>query len=61
MPTNRFSMKPLKVKLLAGEQKATELYLPGNLRLRWDDLRSIIKGRKCSTEKAAVGHFQPIL
>ena len=25
LPANRFSMKPLKVKLLAGEQKATEL------------------------------------
>ena len=25
MPTNGFSVKPLKVKLLAGEQKATEL------------------------------------
>ena len=24
MPTNGFSIKPLKVKLLAGEQKATE-------------------------------------
>ena len=24
MPTNRFAIKPLKVKLLAGEQKATE-------------------------------------
>ena len=25
LPTNGFSMKPLKVKLLAGEQKATEV------------------------------------
>ena len=25
MPTNGFSIKPLKVKLIAGEQKATEL------------------------------------
>ena len=29
MPTNEFSIKPLKVKLLAGEQKASELfYIP---------------------------------
>ena len=26
MPTNGFSIKPLKVKLLAGEQQATELW-----------------------------------
>ena len=26
MPTNGFSIKPLKVKLLAGEQKATEKF-----------------------------------
>ena len=26
LPTNEFSIKPLKVKLLAGEQKATELF-----------------------------------
>ena len=26
MPTNGFSIKPLKIKLLAGEQKATEYY-----------------------------------
>ena len=26
MPTNGFSTKPLKVKLLAGEQKATEIW-----------------------------------
>ena len=25
LPTNGFSIKPLKVKLLAGEQKATEI------------------------------------
>ena len=28
MPTNGFSSKPLKVKLLAGEQKATEVSFP---------------------------------
>ena len=28
MPTNGFSIKPLKVKLLAGEQKATEFRPP---------------------------------
>ena len=27
MPTNGFAIKPLKVKLLAGEQKATEFRL----------------------------------
>ena len=27
MPTNGFSIKPLKVKLLAGEQKATEILI----------------------------------
>ena len=29
MPTTGFSTKPLKVKLLAGEQKATEISIPG--------------------------------
>ena len=29
LPTNGFSIKPLKVKLLAGEQKATEKWLVG--------------------------------
>ena len=27
MPTNGFSVKPPKVKLVAGEQKATEIFL----------------------------------
>ena len=31
MPTNGLSTKPLKVKLLAGEQKATEGWLGGQL------------------------------
>ena len=31
MPTNGFCTKPLKVKLLAGEQKATEVIYPGVL------------------------------
>ena len=38
MPTGGFSIKPLKVKLLAGEQKATQslcLHLPG----RWQVLQ----------------------
>ena len=35
MPTNLFSIKPLKVKLLAGEQKATEkLWFSFGLRLK---------------------------
>ena len=33
MPTNGFSTKPLKVKLLAGEQKATEHLFYGKHRL----------------------------
>ena len=31
MPTNGFSTKPLKVQLLAGEQKATEVSINGKL------------------------------
>ena len=31
MPTDGFSIKPRKVKLLAGEQKATEFPLVGDL------------------------------
>ena len=43
MPTNGFSIKPLKVELLAGEQKATEFCISvWDPKLNWSPLAEIL-------------------
>ena len=57
MPTNGFSIQPLKVKLLAGEQKATEgrrQFRKAHKMLLWSSLLSDLEKKGFGD-----GHMEP--
>ena len=63
MPSNGFFVKPLKIRLLAGEQKATEIKShrdPSSGSLRVSRLAPDLQGRLSSTFRLAPGWIKSV-